>query len=71
MCSVKPEVLQDVAPLMRTLRGQALCVHVRVEDYESGFIGHGVDMGSEKHGNSLVLNAKPLFACAEVGYMRG
>lgn len=71
VCSVKPQVLQEVAPLMRTLRGHSLCIHARVEDDEAGFDGNKTVQNSEQYGNSLMLNAKPIFECAEVGYMRG
>lgn len=70
-CSVKPEVLQEVAPLMRTLRGHSLCIHARVEDEASGFIGDRVTPPSQSDTDALMHNAKPLFECAEVGYMRG
>ena len=70
VCSVKPEVLEVVAPLMRTLRGHSLCIHARVDDTESGFNGDKVAKESEKNGNALMHTAKPVFECAEVGYMR-
>ena len=70
VCSVKPEVLEEVGLLMRTLRGHSLCIHVRVDDEASGFIGNTKTTGSQKHTNALMDNAKPIFECAEVGYKR-
>ena len=67
VCSVKPEVLEEIAPLMRTLQGHALCVHARVDDVASGFIGNGVTTASQSVTDALMLNAKPMFECAEVG----
>ena len=64
---MKPEVLEEVASLMRTLQGHALCIHARLDDEASGFIGNGVTTVAQNVTDAMMLNAKPLFDCAEVG----
>ena len=67
VCSVKPEVLDEIAPVMRKLQGHSVCVHARVDDKMSGFTSNEEIKVSQNDTDALLWNAKPLFDCAEVG----
>ena len=66
-CRVKPEVLEEVAPLMRTLQGgKSICIHARVDDWASGFNTNKEIEMTKNATNALMQNGKTLFDCAEV-----
>lgn len=66
---MKPNVLDEVAPAMRALKGNSLCIHARVDDKDSGFFGSDEEAIRDENieiADTLVRKWKTLFDCAEV-----
>lgn len=67
--SVKPHVLDRVAPAMRSVQGSSLCIHARVDDENSGFFLTNEEAIANENiaiEDGLVERWSSMFNCAEV-----
>lgn len=73
--SVIPSVLEEVAPTIRMLQGNSLCIHARADDMESGFtiqwdVNATETLEMKEAIDFQMWKWKGIFDCADVSCVR-